>query len=135
MLRPKGRMTKPLATPYEVGDRVRLILPLNPVNEPGEPVDRDIAEVVAFSLRLHGIAPDARRQPVVGDVGVIRRIRVADANDGDKTFVMHDVKWLRAGRVIPVGLDEIAPVARKRPSKGEAWLQRQLATLNIKEDA
>jgi hypothetical protein len=139
VLKPKGRMTKPLASPYEVGDVVRLVLPLDsgsePVgSEPVDPIERRTADAVAFALRLHGVRPDRRPAPRVGDIGVIRRVWIADPNDGDCTFLAHDVKWHRIGRIIHVGANEIEPASKNRRSKGDAWLRRQIQTLNAKED-
>jgi hypothetical protein len=75
---PKGRMTKPLVTPFAVGDVVTLTADLDDGN-------------------------DAGPFPHVGDVGVIRRIYISAPGDGDDTFLMFDVHWAGFGQVYPVG--------------------------------
>ena len=62
---PRGRMTKPLTTPYEIGDRVRLV-----------------ADETGSEALLRG-----------GDVGPIRRIFISCPEDGDVTFLVFDVEW------------------------------------------
>ena len=74
---PTGRMTKPLHTPYSVGDTVRLM------------IEDDESEKVRVRL---------------GDVGKIRRIRPAAPGDGDNTFLIFDVQWVDAGCIWPSGL-------------------------------
>ena len=98
--KPRGNMTRPLTTAYHVGDKVVL--------------NCDLGD-------------DAPHFPHVGEAGVIRRILVSDPNDGDKTFLILDVKWAKSGRIINVGEDEIIP------ARSAAWLRRQLATLNDSE--
>src|SRR5467141_25519 len=86
-----GRMTKPLHTPYSVGDTVRLV------------IEDDGSEEVRVRL---------------GDVGRIRRIRPAAPGDGDHTFLVFDIQWVDAGCIWPSGPgrgdgpSEIEPVAR-----------------------
>jgi hypothetical protein len=126
--RPRGRMTKPLATPYEVGDVVQLMKPYTRESEP--PVDPVVANAVAFALSLHGIRMKPAVQPRVGDLGVIHKILIADPNEGNDTFLVLLVKWSRIKSIRPVTADEIAPAAlRKSRSKHEVWLRRQLASL------
>ena len=93
---PRGKMTRALVTRYEVGDRVRL----------------------TADLETHSEGP----LPRVGEVGTIRRIRIADPNDGDVTILMLDVKWVDYGRVVRVGEDEITPAA---DTEATEWLRRQ----------
>jgi hypothetical protein len=123
---PKGRMTRPLATPYEVGDVVALSMPLDGA---ASAADAEMTHTLAFALQLHGVR--AKPMPQVGDIGVVRRIWIADPNDGDETFLAHDVKWQRIGRIVHVGANEIAP-ARNKATKHTAWLRRQLAGLGTK---
>src|SRR5437879_5595039 len=67
ILKARGRMTKDLVTPYEVGQEVVLIDP-----QFDDPL-------------LKGRFP-------VGDSGIIRKIIISDANDGDETFPMFYVR-------------------------------------------
>lgn len=78
---PRGKMTKPLTTQYEAGERVRLIA----------------------DLEKHSEGP----LPRVGDIGTIRRISISDPNDGDETVLVLDVKWTDYGRRMIVGEDEV----------------------------
>ena len=64
--------------------------------------------------------------PRVGDVGTIRRIRIADPNDGDMTVLMLEVKWADYGRVVPVGEDEITPAVEGEDAEATEWRCRQL---------
>jgi hypothetical protein len=66
--------------------------------------------------------------PRVGDIGTVRRIKIADPNDGDDTILMIDVRWEIRGTRFPVAESEITPEA-----EGEAWLRRQLDGLTVKE--
>ena len=63
-LGPEGRMTRPLITPYNVGDRVAM-------------------------LRTEEQTDGRCRR---GDVGTIREIIISAPNDGDDTFPMFFVK-------------------------------------------
>jgi len=139
---PQGRMTKPLATRFEVGDVVvRRTSPLDAeyVPPPVDPVaaakNAEICRAIAFALDLYGVSNKPRPTPCVGDVGVIRKIWISAPNDGDATFLMHDVKWTRIRRIWSAGADEIElktrPRTAKRKNAAEAWLRRQLATLNV----
>jgi hypothetical protein len=96
--KPRGRMTKPLVTPYEVDDVVLLVRS-----------DHEDGQYIGFS-------GDQRYVPHVGDVGVIKRIFISDSNDVD-TFLMFDVRWSDYGDTYPVAEYEIASMA-----KGDAWL-------------
>jgi hypothetical protein len=78
---PRGRMTKPLTTPYEVGDRVRLV------------ADETWSEGLLSA----------------GDVGPIRRIFISCPNDGDETFLLFDVEWEIFGGRMTVIEQQIAP--------------------------
>ena len=102
--KPRGRMTKPLVTPYRVGDRVMLT------------ADNGLDE-------LQGRA----RIPRPGERGTIRRISISDPDDGDATFLVFDVRFGR--RIVPLGADEIAPA-----TEANLWLLRQLSTLQIEEE-
>jgi len=96
--KPRGRMTKPLATPYEVDD---VVLLTRSDHEGGQ---------------YTGFTGDRRYVPRVGDVGTIKRIFISDPNDVD-TFLMFDVKWSGYGDTYPVAEYEIA---------SDAWFRRQL---------
>jgi hypothetical protein len=80
---PRGRMTKPLTTPYEVGDRVRLV------------ADETWSEGLLSA----------------GDVGPIRRIFISCPNDGDETFLLFDVEWEIFGGRMTVVEEQITPAA------------------------
>ena len=139
VLQPRGRMTKPLATPYEVGDTVRLAMDLGPDDES----ETDPAERAQDAAWVASICGPARSLPNVGDVGVIRRIYVNDPKDGDDAFVCHGVMWPSVRRIINVGTDEISLDRRgkskprkacarpKNRREADAWLRRQLATLTV----
>ena len=120
---PRGRMTKPMSTFYNVGDHVMLV--------------RDLE----FT---DGLAPRPELGPAVGDVGTIRRITISDPNDGDDTVLLFAIEWeggpypeLEGG--LSVGADVLIPWPKK-PARiprrslkvrreSEAWLRGQLATL------
>ena len=125
----RGKMTRPLTTPYSVGDVV-VLTANDPDNSDSMTIDDD--------------------RFLAGDVGTIRRIFNADPKAGDAGWIMFDVLWLNAGRLMPVGESEIKPAGRTNPyrarafeartqhrlsRKGEAWLRRQLGTLNVTLDA
>jgi hypothetical protein len=74
-------MTRPLTTPYHIGDRVVILL---------DDVQR-------------------RGRAVVGDVGTIRRLVISDPNDGDETFLMFYVA-VASGRLL-LHASEFAPAA------------------------
>jgi hypothetical protein len=63
-LGPEGRMTRPLTTPYNVGDRVTSLV---------------------HDHQKHGCVR-------VGEVGTITRIIISAPRDGDETFLMFYVK-------------------------------------------
>ena len=88
---PQGRMTKPLVTTYAVGDRVRFVYYRGGANA----IEAEIAE--------------GESMPRLGDVGTVRRITIADPNDGDQTFLMIDVRWDALGTRWPVAESEIQP--------------------------
>jgi hypothetical protein len=71
IVEPEGRMTKPLTTPYHVGDRVMLLV-----------TERQ-----------------AEGRVRVGDLGTVEEIIISDPNDGDGTFLMFYVKLAR-GRIL-----------------------------------
>jgi hypothetical protein len=71
-LGPQGRMTRPLTTPYNEGDRV--------------------------VLRVNEEQADGRAR--VGDVGTIKQIIISGPNDGDQTFPMFYVKTPRGTVVL-----------------------------------
>jgi hypothetical protein len=104
---PKGRMTRPLHTPYSIGDTIRLL------------VENTGSE---------------GRHPRKGDVGRIRRMYPACPSDGDETFLTFDVAWVDFGDVWSVApVDEgFEPVARsvydaRRAAKKLARKARVLA--------
>lgn len=144
---PKGRMTKPLHTPYSIGDTIRLL----------------VADTGSEG-----------RCPRKGDVGQIRKMYPSDSRDGDKTFLVFDVYWVDYGGIftacpsdddfesvarsvynarraakklalksrrlanagadlteISVAIDQIA----KTSEANTAWLRRQLNTLNMRGGA
>jgi hypothetical protein len=80
-LGPEGRMTRPLTTPYTVGDRVTSL------------------------VHEHQTEGCVRR----GEVGTIRRIVISDSGDGDETFLMFYVR-ARHGTVL-LHSREFAPAA------------------------
>ena len=80
-LGPRGRMTKPLTTPYNVGDSV--------------------VSLTCEKQRDGCVC--------VGDVGTIRRIIISCPNDGDATFLMFYVK-VKHGKVLLHSRD-FAPAA------------------------
>jgi hypothetical protein len=98
---PRGRMTKPVVTKHNVGDSVTMVADL-----------RD----------------EWDECPPVGAVGVIRRIVIADPNDGDNAFLMFDVRFQWGA--FSVSEAEIASGQDVEPA---LWLQKQLATLDCKE--
>jgi hypothetical protein len=127
-IRPRGKMTKPLTTPYDVGD----VVMLTTNDDPDDP-DSMTIENPRFQA---------------GDVGIIRKIELSDGDgsDGNATFLMFDVMWFNAGRRMLVGADEMKPAARadayrarafekrvqrsERPSRrAEIWLRKQFNAL------
>jgi hypothetical protein len=80
-LGPEGRMTRPLTTPHNVGDRVTSLV---------------------HDHQKHGCVR-------VGEVGTIRRIIISDPGDGDLTFPMFYVR-ARRGTVL-LHASEFAPAA------------------------
>ena len=115
---PKGRMTKPLATKYDVGDVVKL------VNEQGW---------------LNKVGTNGLHAPSVGEVGTIRRVIISAPNDGDDTFLMFYVKFPTWGATTILHESEFVLVAKNEtrqsgeiaPADAE-WLRRQLDGLNEK---
>jgi hypothetical protein len=106
---PEGRMTKPLVTPYAVGDVVML--------------------TVTSATLQDGCEPHVT--PETGDTGVIREIELVDPEEGDAgvdaegdigAFLMFDVEW--PSGTYPVGDDQIMPVS------DAAWLRRLLGGLD-----
>jgi hypothetical protein len=112
------RMTRPLTTPYHVGD------------------------VVVLTRDDHDYDG-----PQPGDVGVIQEIFISYPNDGDDTFLMFDVLWTTYGERMPYGEGALKPAGkasacrarvfearvprRERPGRqGQAWLRRQLKKLD-----
>jgi hypothetical protein len=93
-------MTKALVTPYHIGDRVLIIA--TAWVHPGV-TDETICEA--------------------GETGTIRQITVSDPNDGDDTFLLFRVKFDDDGQTALLGDTEFAPIG------ADAWLRRQLATL------
>jgi len=81
ILLPKGRMTRPLTTPYSVGDRVTSL-----VNE----------------NQRHG-------RVRIGEGGAIARVIISDPGDGDATFPMFYVR-ARRGTVL-LHATEFVPAA------------------------
>src|SRR5258708_4908309 len=101
---PEGRMTKPLVTPYAVGDVVML--------------------TVTSATLQDGCEPHVT--PETGDTGVIREIELAYPEEGDAgvdaegddtgAFLMFDVEW--PSGAYPVSDDQIMPVS------DASWLRR-----------
>jgi len=91
-------MTKPLVTKYNLGDSVAVTM-----------------------------VADSPDDPLVGEVGVIRRIVIADPDDGDVTFLMFVVRF----RERCVRLAE-CEIASGQAVEAALWLQKQLATLDPK---
>ena len=110
---PKGNMTRPLTTPYDVGDIVRLTT---------------VQDETIWRGKNRAWAPR------VGDTGVIRKVIISDPEDGDDTILMFWVKFSEWGRTTLVGEPEFALVAKNEtelPAAGatsadEAWLRQQL---------
>ena len=98
--KPRGRMTKPITTRYEVGDVVRNISP-------------DLIDVDGKCLRQ-------------GDVGTVHRIVISDPNDGDDTFLLFYVNWQHYGGRMHVIEQDIEPYIDR---EAEAWLRRQIEGL------
>ena len=64
-------------------------------------------------------------RPHVGDVGIIKRIIIADPDDGDGTTLMFDVKCAdKDGRPYP-GMYAVADTDIGSLAVGEAWLRQQ----------
>lgn len=105
VLGPKGRMTKPLVTAYEVGDTVML---------------------TADGDGYFDAHAGRGRMPRPGDVGVIRRIVISDPNDGDDTMLILRVRF--DSWTTYLGESEVAPA-----TEANEWLFRQLNGLHVKE--
>jgi hypothetical protein len=98
ILKARGRMTKDIETPYEVGQRVVLVAP---------------------DQNDHGVR--------AGDRGVIRRIIISDPNDGDETFPMFYIRVRRGRYEKPITTlfhaTEFAPAAE---AHAYLWARRQV---------
>jgi hypothetical protein len=116
--RPRGRMTKPLVTPYEVGDVVLFRQAW---------FGDDYGKETGSYIGSHG---DRCLVPRVGDIGVIEQIVVANDCDGDDANLLFKVQWSDFGSYYFVGAEDIASLM-----KGAEWLRRQLATLDVEGEA
>jgi len=92
---PEGRMTKPLATPHNVGDVVELVT----------------KQSCGCSAGRH-VGKNRRPAPRVGETGVIRQIIVSDPNDGDETFLIFGVRFSKWGNTAWLGESDFALVAK-----------------------
>jgi len=109
--KPRGRMTKPLLTPYEVGDVVLLVSSLK-AHERG--------------FFRNPVTNEVRTCPRYGDIGVIERVWIDRVSaDGKNPFLVFIVRWSDYGGTTRHIEPELAPMA-----KHAAWLQRQLNTLS-----
>jgi hypothetical protein len=100
ILKARGRMTKDLVTPYEVGQEVVLVAP-----QFDDPMNR------------------ARFQ--VGDIGVIRKIIISAPGDGDATFPMF---YIRVGEHTSLfAADEFAPATE---AEAYLWARNQIDALD-----
>ena len=114
ILKARGRMTKDLVTPFDVGDQV--------------------VTLVGERQRYGRVR--------VGEIGTIKRVIISAPNDGDATFLMFYVK-ARRGTVLLLA-SEFAPVEvgaqelhalqeahAPRPRRADAeWLKKVLDDLN-----
>jgi len=102
---PRGKMTNPLVTKYDIGDSVTMVADMR-----AEQGDNCVP---------------------VGAVGVIRRNVISDPNAGDEALIFV-VRFHSPRRMTDfVGEPQIVPSQDAEPA---LWLQRQLATLDPKED-
>ena len=116
---PEGRMTKPLATPFNVGDVVELIA----------------KQTCGCSSERH-VGKNGLYHPRVGEVGVLRRIIVSAPEDGDETFLVFGVRFAEWGKTWWLAGSEFALIAKNETvnaqavrAEDDAWLRRQLDDL------
>ena len=100
ILKARGRMTKDLATPYQVGDQ---------------------AVALVTEHQRYGCVH-------VGEVGTIRRVVISDPNDSDATFLMTFLMfYVRFGHgTILLHPSEFAPAAE---AEAHLWARRQVEGL------